>query len=163
MYSEICNSFLTFFAAIFAAILSSGLVTHFLTIFRQQRELVALFTAFMNECNYNAIHRGSPESPFQLEWLTKILSVLDFHEQCPLLAQKSLETFELAKDTNTGQLSRRKLPNGVSLVPSHVQNLMSDLRDDISNLLPTIRKRATLMGYIIWKVTGYPKLPSKVL
>lgn len=143
---------LEFYLQIISVIGSLGAIEFFLELWKKQRELVAAVMLLKNEYTFNSIHRGSSQSPFQLEWQSKILSMLEFHQQFPILMQKSCEIFELSKDANSDQLRRRKLDNGVGMVAGSVQGLINEAINDINALLPEIEKRATLYGFIKWNL-----------
>ena len=127
-----------------AAILA-GLFFKLIESIRKQRELIAILIALKNECDYNSRHRGDETSPFQNYWLKRALSILEFHEQCPEIAKKTLEISELINDANAGQLNRRKM------FPSNIQERLIIVEDEIDTILPSLKKRTDFFRYILWR------------
>lgn len=134
-----------FTAATLAAVLS-GILFLLIDNLNKQSELAALLIALENECKYNTIHRGFSKNPFQLYWLEKILANLSFHDQCKEIDKKGLNVLELAKEANLDQLGCRKM------VTSNIQDEMSDLFFKVKKILPEIKRRTTVSGYIYWKI-----------
>ena len=110
--------------------------------------------ALKNECEYNAICRGDIKDPFQIDWLSKALNLLEFREQCPRAALQGLKILELCKDANMGELSRRKMASGVKMEISCIQTLFKEFIVEIDKALSDLQARSTLMGYIRWRITS---------
>lgn len=114
----------------------------------KQGEFVATMKALKNECQYNKIYRGDNKNPFQLYWLEKALSHLNFYQQCNEIVQLALPLFELAKDCNIGQLEPRKDEAGQKIVPRDLQNQMIYIATKINEVIPELEKRTTWYGYL---------------
>jgi len=138
---------------IISTILGSGILVSFIEAFRKQREFVATMLAFKNECVYNSRHRGNINNPFQIEWLGKILGLLEFHEQCSNIALISLKAFELSKEANIDQLTSRPVSPGVRMVPSCVQSEFNNIIREIDKIMPDLEVRTELIMYIFWHFT----------
>lgn len=139
-----------FFWSLISVVLSSGLIVKFIDNLGKQRELYAVMVAFQNECNYNTHARVSEESSFQIDWLGKALSLLEFHEQFPGLVQKSLEISELMKDANSGSLEKRENILKKQITHDHLVDLIQQVSEEINILIPILKKRATFKGYFSW-------------
>ncbi len=135
-------------SAIIAAVLTGSFFRRLDTI-KEQRKLIAILRALKNEFDYNSIHRGNEQSPFQNYWLKQALSMPEFYELCKPILQDSLEISELINDANIEQLGRRKRDNGTSLVPSDVQDLMKDASSKIDQLLPNLKRHTNFFGFYL--------------
>ena len=140
-----------FGAVILSFIFGAGIFFRFRDVLDKQRNLVQILILLKNESEFNSIHRGDQQSPFQISCLEKALSNPYLFEQCDDLASKSLELFELAKDANSGNLWRR------GFVPSHVQDKMTIIATEISTILPIVKKRTNMRGYTWWQVEKFFK------
>jgi hypothetical protein len=132
-----------------AAAIFAGLLFKIIEDTRKQRELVAILIALKNECSYNTIYRGDEKCPFQKNWLHKALETLEFHEQCDDFTKEALETFELINDANLGQLARR------GMVPSDIQGRMYSISNGIDTILPSLKTRIGILGYLKWRYSFY--------
>jgi len=129
------------------ATLLTGIFFNILENIQKTKELISILIALKNECDYNSIHRGSVKSPFQILWLGKALSILEFYEQCEeTFTKKCLDVFELAKDANSDNLNRR------GMVPSNVQHEMISIASSIEKILPDLKKCVKFWNYILKKV-----------
>ncbi len=136
------NVLLTLFSGLFASFLV-GCFFLILSNIQKIEELVAILRALKNESDYNSIHRGSGKSPFQLSWLEKVLSVLEFYKQCDEnFIKNCLESFELAKDANLGNLEKR------GILISNVQQKFSDISSSVDKMLTDLVKNLSFWNYI---------------
>ncbi|MFA5306453.1 MAG: hypothetical protein WC365_03305 [Candidatus Babeliales bacterium] len=121
----------------------------------KQKIFVAMIKNLKNECLYNSQHRGNSQNPFQYSCLEKVLNNEVLHEQCNeefiTLCQSS---YELAKDANREQLSRRKL------VPQDVQEKMIALDSKIDTMLPILEWRSHWIVYLLFKIKNLFKILS---
>ncbi|MBY0353252.1 hypothetical protein K2W90_02700 [Candidatus Babeliales bacterium] len=132
----------------FSTPIISGLFFKLIDNCNKQGEFVATMKALKNECQYNKIYRGDNKNPFQLYWLEKALSHLNFYQQCNEIVQLALPLFELAKDCNIGQLEPRKDEAGQKIVPRDLQNQMIYIATKINEVIPELEKRTTWYGYL---------------
>lgn len=132
-------------------IVSSGIVTRFLQDWSQQKYFLAILRCTRDELNYNSEYRGTPQSPFEDKWLTKVITQLEFHEQCPEIVKRVMDVYELIKDANKGQLQHRTI-KGRPMQVRDVQIAMKEIASYITEILPRLRRQSYFLSYFTWTV-----------